>query len=91
MTAFFQFSGKHEESYQCFLQAVKMAPNAAEPWFEMAIFYHRLGLLKKAVECYEKCLSIQPKHERARKNCAQIKTVLQHYQQFRSSKPSPET
>jgi tetratricopeptide (TPR) repeat protein len=69
---------KPDEAYKYFLDAVKMSPNSSEPWFEIAVFYHRLGLLKKAVECYEKCLSIQPKHERARQNCAKAKTLLQN-------------
>jgi len=65
--------GKLDEALKFFKLNVTLFPEDANPWDSLGEIYFELGENKKALECYEKALAMDPHMESAQKMIKKIK------------------
>ena len=60
--------GKRKRAIELYEKAVEINPNDADAWLFVGGAYGRLGYFFQEIECYETVLTLNPDHQRAKRD-----------------------
>lgn len=65
-----------EKKIECFKNSVKLKPDYVGGWTVLGNAYVELGDYEKAMECYDKALSICPRYREAKSNKRNLERMM---------------
>jgi tetratricopeptide (TPR) repeat protein len=71
--AYSKVPGKLKEAEEVLQQAIKLEPFNADLHANLGLIFIKADLKKRALNCFQKALKIDPKHDKAKKGLQQIK------------------
>ncbi len=81
----FADTGNKEEAIRLYYQAIETYPKWAVPWFNLGLIYKHSNRWAEALECNERAVAIDPKHEGATWNSGIAATALNEWEKARAA------
>jgi tetratricopeptide (TPR) repeat protein len=72
----FLSAGKHPDAIKEYREAIKLDSKSADAYYNLGLALQKANIWQDALKQYKKCLDINPKHDEAKMQVAQINSAM---------------